>query len=142
MPTKLRLSEMTQANSLFKTRDFTVKQGIAYLDAVPGLIRFDDDDRILWIGEGCDQMHWIAIFESTPGRFRVVKEVKFAIPAYCQDDSLIKTFAGQSVYTLDELDAKVQDAMFQLKKAREQLAEYTRIKRKAEVRDAARQFEM
>lgn len=139
MATKLRLVDM--AVDCSKTCTLKVHEGIEYLDSVSGLIRHENDDNILWVGEGCETQHWIAIYEPIRKRFRVVKEVKFVIPMW-DPTPRIETFAGESVQSLDELDAKVEDALFQLKKAREELAEYTKIKRKAEVRNAAREYEV
>lgn len=139
MATKLRLADMAVDST--KTRVFTVLEGIRYLDSAPGLIRHNYDDHILWVGEGCETQQWIAIYEPLQGRFRIVKEVKFTTPMW-DTTPRIETFAAESVQTLDELNAKVEDALFQLRNARAELAEYTRIARKAEVRDAAREYEV
>lgn len=139
MATKLRLADM--ANDSSKTCTLKVHEGLEYLDSVPDLTRRVLDENVVWVGEGCETQHWIAIYEPIQKRFRVVKEVKFVIPMW-DPTPRIETFAGESVQSLDELDVKVEDALFQLKKAREELAEYTRITRKAEVRNAAREYEV
>jgi len=138
--TKLRLADMAVAEQQ-ATRKFTVNEGLAYLDSVPELARKRYNDNWVWVGEGCETSHWIAIYESIPRRFRVVQEVKFTIPAW-DPNPRIETFKGVGAETLDELADMVEDALFQLKNAREELAEYTRIKRKAEVRNAAREYEV
>ena len=140
MATKLRLADMAVAEQQ-SSRKFTVHEGLEYLDSVPGLTRRVLNENVVWVGEGCETTHWIAIYESTPRRFRVVEEVKFTIPAW-DPEPRIETFKGVGVQTLDDLNAMVEDALFQLKKAREELAEYTKIKRKAEVRNAAREYEV
>jgi len=139
MDTKLRLADM--ATDCARTRVFTVHEGLEYLDSASGLIRHEYDDHILWVGEGCETQNWIAIYEPIQGRFRVVKEVKFTTPVW-DPTPRIETFCAESVQTLDELAAMVEDALFQLKKAREEFAEYTRITRKAKVRNAAREYEV
>lgn len=138
MTTKLRLADMAEQP---QTRVFTVHEGLAYLDSVPDLTRRELNDNVVWVGEGCETAHWIAIYESIPRRFRVVQEVKFSIPSW-SPEAKIETFKGVGVQTLDELAAMVEDALFQLKKARAEFAEYTRITRKAEVRNAAREYEV
>ena len=138
MATKLRLADMAEQQ---QTRVFTVNEGLAYLDSVPELARRVLNENVVWVGEGCETSHWIAIYERTPKRFRVVQEVKFTIPAW-DPNPRIETFKGVGAETLDELADMVEDALFQLKNAREELAEYTRIKRKAEVRNAAREYEV
>lgn len=138
MATKLRLADMTEQP---QTRVFTVHEGLAYLDSVPELTRRELNDNVVWVGEGCETQNWIAIYEPIQGRFRVVKEVKFTTPVW-DPTPRIETFCAESVQTLDELSAMVEDALFQLKKARAEFAEYTRITRKAEVRNAAREYEV
>lgn len=138
MATKLRLADMAEQQ---QTHEFTVHEGLEYLDSVPDLTRRVLNENVVWVGEGCETAHWIAIYESVPKRFRVVQEVKFVIPMW-DPTPRIETFKGVGVWTLDELAAMVEDALFQLKKARAELAEYTRITRKAEVRNAAREYEV
>ena len=96
---------------------------------------------MLWVGEGCETDQWIAIYESIPKRFRIVTEVRFT-----QDmrDPIprIETNDADIVKTFDELDAMVKNALFQLRKARKKLAIFTRNQRKAEIRNAARQYEV
>lgn len=140
MATKLRLADMAVAEQQ-TTRKFTVHEGLEYLDSVPELSRRVLNDNVVWVGEGCETQHWIAIYESIPRRFRVVQEVKFSIAVW-SPEAKIETFKGVGVQSLDELAANVEDALFQLKKAREEQAEYIKIKRKAEVRDAAREYEV
>lgn len=139
MATKLRLADMAAEAS--KTSKLHVREGLAYLDSVPDLTRRVLNDNVVWVGEGCETSHWIAIYESVPKRFRVVQEVKFSVPSWTPE-AKIETFKGVGVQTLDELAAMVEDALFQLKKARAELAEYTRITRKAEVRNAAKEYEL
>lgn len=139
MGTKLRLSDMTP--NCLMNREFTVHEGLAYLDSVPELTRRVLNENVVWVGEGCETSHWIAIYESVPKRFRVVQEVKFSVPSWTPE-AKIETFKGVGVWTLDDLAAMVEDALFQLKTARAELAEYTRITRKAEVRNAAKEYEL
>ena len=54
----------------------------------------------------------------------------------------IETYDADIVKTFDELDAMVKNALFQLSKARKEFAEFTRIKRKAEVRNVAGEYEV
>lgn len=139
MATKLRLADMADDGA--KTSALNVHEGLEYLDSVPGLTRRVLNETVVWVGEGCETAHWIAIYESVQKRFRVVQEVKFSVPSWTPE-AKIETFKGVGVHTLDELTAMVEDALFQLKKARAELAEYTRITRKAEVRNAAREYEV
>jgi len=138
MATKLRLVDMANGG---QDCAFAVHEGLDFLDSVPGLIRKRYNDNWVWVGEGCEDQHWIAIYEKVPKRFRVVKEVKFSVPVW-DPNPRIETLMGANAETLDELSNMVEDALFQLKNAREELAEYTRIKRKAEVRNAAREYEV
>lgn len=140
MFTKPRLADVAVDSA--NTRVFTVHEGLTYLDNMPGLIRHEiDDETILWVGEGCETTEWIAIYESIPKRIRIVTEVRFT-----QDmrDPIprIETSAAKTVQTFDELDTMVKNALFQLRKARKKLAEFTRIQRKADVRNTARQYEV
>lgn len=138
MTTKLRLVDVDSAN----TRVFTVHDGLTYLDGVPGLIRHKiDDETMLWVGEGCETEHWIAIYESIPKRFRIVTEVRFTTHV-CGPSPRIETSAARTVHTLAELDEMVKNALLQLSKARKEFAEFTRIKRKAEVRNVAVEYEV
>lgn len=133
MATKLRLADADAGSA--NTSVFTVREGLTYLDNVPGLIRHEINDMILWVGEGCDTQHWIAFYDSM--RLRIVTEVRF-IP----DMREIETSAAKIVQTLDELDKMVKNALLQLRKARKEFAKFTRIQRKAEVRNAAREYEV
>lgn len=140
MFTKPRLADVAVDSA--NTRVFTVHEGLTYLDGVLGLIRHKiDDETMLWVGEGCETDQWIAIYESIPKRFRIVTEVRFT-----QDmrDPIprIETYDADIVKTFDELDAMVKNALFQLRKARKKLAIFTRNQRKAEIRNAARQYEV
>lgn len=140
MATKLRLADAVVEST--NTNVFTVHEGLTYLDGVLGLIRHKiDDETMLWVGEGCETDQWIAIYESIPKRFRIVTEVRFT-----QDmrDPIprIETYDADIVKTFDELDAMVKNALFQLRKARKKLAIFTRNQRKAEIRNAARQYEV
>lgn len=140
MATKLRLAVAVVEST--NTNVFTVHEGLTYLDGVLGLIRHKiDDETMLWVGEGCETDQWIAIYESIPKRFRIVTEVRFT-----QDmrDPIprIETYDADIVKTFDELDAMVKNALFQLRKARKKLAIFTRNQRKAEIRNAARQYEV
>ena len=140
MFTKPRLADVAVDSA--NTRVFTVHEGLTYLDGVLGLIRHKiDDETMLWVGEGCETDQWIAIYESIPKRFRIVTEVRFT-----QDmrDPIprIETYDADIVKTFDELDAMVKNALFQLSKARKEFAEFTRIKRKAEVRNVAGEYEV
>ena len=140
MATKLRLAVAVVEST--NTNVFTVHEGLTYLDGVLGLIRHKiDDETMQWVGEGCETDQWIAIYESIPKRFRIVTEVRFT-----QDmrDPIprIETYDADIVKTFDELDAMVKNALFQLRKARKKLAIFTRNQRKAEIRNAARQYEV
>ena len=140
MATKLRFADTVVEST--NTNVFTVHEGLTYLDGVLGLIRHKiDDETMLWVGEGCETEQWIAIYESIPKRFRIVTEVRFT-----QDmrDPIprIETYDADIVKTFDELDAMVKNALFQLRKARKKLAIFTRNQRKAEIRNAARQYEV
>lgn len=140
MFTKPRLADVAVDSA--NTRVFTVHEGLTYLDGVLGLIRHKiDDETMLWVGEGCETDQWIAIYESIPKRFRIVTEVRFT-----QDMRVpiprIETYDADIVKTFDELDAMVKNALFQLRKARKKLAIFTRNQRKAEIRNAARQYEV
>lgn len=140
MFTKPRLADVAVDSA--NTRVFTVHEGLTYLDGVLGLIRHKiDDETMLWVGEGCETEQWIAIYESIPKRFRIVTEVRFT-----QDmrDPIprIETYDVDIVKTFDELDAMVKNALLQLSKARKEFAEFTRIKRKAEVRNVAGEYEV
>ena len=136
MFTKPRLADVAVDSA--NTRVFTVHDALTYLDGVPGLIRHEiDDETILWVGEGCETTEWIAIYESIPKRFRIVTEVRFTTLT-----TRIETSAARTVHTLAELDEMVKNALLQLSKARKEFAEFTRIQRKAEVRNAARQYEV
>lgn len=139
MFTKLRPADMAVDSA--NTRVFTVHEALTYLDSVPELIRHEiDDETILWVGEGCETTEWIAIYESIPKRFRIVTEVRFTDFAFSMPE--IKTSAAITVHTLAELDEMVKNALLQLSKARKEFAEFTRIQRKADVRNAARQYEV
>ena len=140
MFTKPRLADVAVDSA--NTRVFTVHEGLTYLDGVLGLIRHKiDDETMLWVGEGCETDQWIAIYESIPKRCRIVTEVRFT-----QDMRVpiprIETYDADIVKTFDELDAMVKNALFQLRKARKKLAIFTRNQRKAEIRNAARQYEV
>ena len=140
MFTKPRLADVAVDSA--NTRVFTVHDALTYLDGVPGLIRHEiDDETIVWVGEGCETTEWIAIYESIPKRFRIVTEVRFTLD---MRDPIprIETSDAKIVQTFDELDAMVKNALFQLRKARKKLAIFTRNQRKAEVRNAARQYEV
>lgn len=140
MFTKPRLADVAVDSA--NTRVFTVHEVLTYLDNMPVLIRHEiDDETILWVGEGCETTEWIAIYESVPKRFRIVTEVRFT-PDMRDPIPRIETSAAKIVQTFDELDTMVKNALFQLRKARKKLAEFTRIQRKAEVRNAARQYEV
>lgn len=136
MATKLRLADADVDSA--NTSVFTVHEGLTYLDNVPGLIRHEiADDIIIWVGEGCETEHWIAIYESMPKRFRIVTEVRFTALT-----TRIETSAARTVHTLAELDEMVKNALLQLSKARKEFAEITRIQRKAEIRNAAGEYEV
>ena len=136
MATKLRFADTVVEST--NTHVFTVHEGLTYLDNVPGLIRHKiDDETMLWVGEGCETDQWIAIYESIPKRFRIVTEVRFTTLT-----TRIETSAARTVHTLAELDEMVKNALLQLSKVRKEFAEFTRIKRKAEVRNAAGEYEV
>lgn len=137
MATKLRLAD----TDVDKTHVFTLHEGLTYLDNVPGLIRHEIDDIIIWVGEGCKIGHWIAIYNSMPKKFRIVTEVRFT-PDMHDPIPRIETTAARTVHTLAELDEMVKNALLQLSKARKEFAEFTRIKRKAEIRNAAVEYEV
>ena len=116
MFTKPRLADVAVDSA--NTRVFTVHEVLTYLDNVPGLIRYEiDDDDIIWVGEGCETEHWIAIYESIPKRFRIVTEVRFTTDMRVPTP-MIETSAARTVHTLAELDTMVKNALFQLRKAR------------------------
>lgn len=136
MATKLRFADTVVEST--NTHVFAVHEGLTYLDNVPGLIRHKiDDETMLWVGEGCETDQWIAIYESIPKRFRIVTEVRFTTLT-----TRIETSAARTVHTLAELDEMVKNALLQLSKARKEFAEFTRIKRKAEVRNVAGEYEV
>lgn len=136
MATKLRFADTVVEST--NTHVFTVHEGLTYLDNVPGLIRHKiDDETMLWVGEGCETEQWIAIYESISKRFRIVTEVRFTTLT-----TRIETSAARTVHTLAELDEMVKNALLQLSKARKEFAEFTRIKRKAEVRNVAGEYEV
>ena len=137
MATKLRFADTVVEST--NTHVFTVHEGLTYLDNVPGLIRHEINDMILWVGEGCDTQHWIAFYDSM--RLRIVTEVRFTTHV-CGPSPRIETSAARTVHTLAELDEMVKNALLQLRKARKKFAEFTRIQRKAEVRNAAREYEV
>ena len=140
MFTKPRLADVAVDSA--NTRVFTVHDALTYLDGVPGLIRHEiDDETILWVGEGCETTEWIAIYESIPKRCRIVTEVRFTLDMRAPIPR-IETSDAKTVQTFDELDAMVKNALFQLRKARKKLAIFTRNQRKADVRNAARQYEV
>ena len=140
MFTKPRLADVAVDSA--NTRVFTVHEGLTYLDGVLGLIRHKiDDETMLWVGEGCETEQWIAIYESIPKRFRIVTEVRFTTHV-CGPSPRIETSAARTVHTLAELDEMVKNALLQLSKARKEFAEFTRIKRKAEVRNVAGEYEV
>ena len=140
MATKLRFADTVVEST--NTHVFTVHEGLTYLDNVPGLIRHKiDDETMLWVGEGCETDQWIAIYESIPKRFRIVTEVRFTTHV-CGPSPRIETSAARTVHTLAELDEMVKNALLQLSKARKEFAEFTRIKRKAEVRNVVGEYEV
>ena len=140
MATKLRFADTVVEST--NTHVFTVHEGLTYLDNVPGLIRHKiDDETMLWVGEGCETEQWIAIYESIPKRFRIVTEVRFTTHV-CGPSPRIETSAARTVHTLAELDEMVKNVLLQLSKARKEFAEFTRIKRKAEVRNVAGEYEV
>ncbi len=135
MATKLRLAD-TDVDST-NTSVFNVHEGLTYLDNVPGLVRYEINDHVLWVGEGCGSQHWIAVYDSIRKMFSIVTEVRFTTLT-----TRIETSAARTVHTLAELDEMVKNALLQLSKARKEFAEFTRIKRKAEIRNAAVEYEV
>lgn len=135
MATKLRFADTVVEST--NAHVFTVHEGLTYLDNVPGLVRYEINDNVLWVGEGCERQHWIAFYNSISKRFGIVTEVRFTTLT-----TRIETSAARTVHTLAELDEMVKNALLQLSKARKEFAEFTRIKRKAEVRNAAREYEV
>ena len=135
MATKLRFADTVVEST--NTHVFTVHEGLTYLDNVPELVRYEINDHVLWVGEGCGSQHWIAIYDSIRKMFSIVTEVRFTTLT-----TRIETSAARTVHTFAELDEMVKNALLQLSKARKEYAEFTRIKRKAEVRNAARQYEV
>ena len=133
MATKLRLADAVVEST--NTDVFTVHEGLAYLDNVPGLVRYEINDNVLWVGEGCERQRWIAVYDSIRKMFSIVTEVRFTTLT-----TRIETSAARTVHTLAELDEMVKNALLQLSKARKEFAEFTRIKRKAEVRNAAGEY--
>lgn len=135
MATKLRFADTVVEST--NTHVFTVHEGLTYLDNVPELVRYEINDHVLWIGEGCGSQHWIAVYDSIRKMFSIVTEVRFTTLT-----SRIETSAARTVHTLAELDEMVKNALLQLSKARKEFAEFTRIKRKAEIRNAAVEYEV
>ena len=135
MATKLRLADTVVEST--NTHVFTVHEGLTYLDNVPGLVRYEINDHVLWVGEGCGSQHWIAVYDSIRKTFSIVTEVRFTTLT-----TRIETTAARTVHTLAELDEMVKNALLQLSKARKEFAEFTRIKRKAEIRNAAVEYEV
>lgn len=151
MATKLRFADTVVEST--NTHDFTVHEGLTYLDNVPELIRYEINDRVLWVGEDCDSQHWIAVYDSIRKMFNIVTEVRFATMFSIVTEvrfttrkydhtPRIETSTARIVKTFDELDTMVKNALFQLSKARKELAEFTRIKRKTEIRNAAGEYEV
>ena len=142
MTTKDKFTLADMANDGERT-NLNFKEGSDYLDSIPELIKKQHTPKgYIWVGEGCEDVQWIVMYEPIyGGRFRVVSKVKPDLFSF--DPSYkIETFNGITCDTIYDLKAKVEDALFQLKKAREELAEYIRIKRKAEVRNAAGEYEV
>ena len=136
MATKLRFADTVVEST--NTHVFTVHEGLTYLDNVPELVRYEiNDNYVLWVGEGCGSQHWIAVYDSIRKMFSIVTEVRFTTLT-----PRIETFAARTVHTLAELDEMVKNALLQLSKARKEFAEFTRIKRKAEIRNAAVEYEV
>lgn len=151
MATKLRLADTVVEST--NTHVFTVHEGLTYLDDVPELVRYEINDHVLWVGEGCEPHHWIAVYDSIRKMFRIVTEVRFTtmfsivtevrFTTHKYDHTpRIETSTARIVKTFDELDTMVKNALFQLSKARKELAEFTRIKRKTEIRNAAGEYEV
>ena len=139
MATKLRFADTVVEST--NTHVFTVHEGLTYLDNVPELVRYEINDHVLWVGEGCGSQHWIAVYDSIRKMFSIVTEVRFITHKY-DHTTRIETTAARTVHTLAELDEMVKNALLQLSKARKELAEFTRIKRKAEIRNAAGEYEV
>lgn len=135
MATKLRFADTVVEST--NTHVFTVHEGLTYLDNVPELVRYEINDHVLWVGEGCEPQHWIAVYDSIRKMFSIVTEVRFTTLT-----TRIETSAARTVHTLAELDEMVKNALLQLSKARKEFAEFTRIKRKAEVRNVAGEYEV
>ena len=135
MATKLRFADTVVEST--NTHVFTVHEGLTYLDNVPELVRYEINDHVLWVGEGCGSQHWIAVYDSIRKMFSIVTEVRFTTLT-----TRIETSAARTVHTLAELDEMVKNALLQLSKARKEFAEFTRIKRKAEIRTAAVEYEV
>ena len=135
MATKLRLADAVVEST--NTHVFTVHEGLTYLDNVPELVRYEINDHVLWVGEGCEPQHWIAVYDSIRKMFSIVTEVRCTTLT-----TRIETSAARTVHTLAELDEMVKNALLQLSKARKEFAEFTRIKRKAEVRNVAGEYEV
>ena len=135
MATKLRFADTVVEST--NTHVFTVHEGLTYLDNVPELVRYEISDHVLWVGEGCGSQHWIAVYDSIRKMFSIVTEVRFTTLT-----TRIETSAARTVHTLAELDEMVKNALLQLSKARKEFAEFTRIKRKAEIRNAAGEYEV
>lgn len=135
MATKLRFADTVVEST--NTHVFTVHEGLTYLDNVPELVRYEINDHVLWVGEGCSSQHWIAVYDSIRKMFSIVTEVRFTTLT-----TRIETSAARTVHTLAELDEMVKNALLQLSKARKEFAEFTRIKRKAEIRNAAVEYEV
>ena len=95
------------------------------------------NDHVLWVGEGCERQHWIAVYDSIRKMFSIVTEVRFTTLT-----TRIETSAARTVHTLAELDEMVKNALLQLSKARKEFAEFTRIERKSEIRNAAVEYEV
>ncbi len=139
MSTKLRLADTVVEST--NTHVFTVHEGLTYLDNVPGLVRYEITDHVLWVGEDCGSQHWIAVYDSLRKMFSIVTEVRFTTHV-CGPSPRIETSAARTVHTLAELDEMVKNALLQLSKARKEFAEFTRIKRKAEVRNVVGEYEV
>lgn len=135
MATKLRFADTVVEST--NTHVFTVHEGLTYLDNVPELVRYEINDHVLWVGEGCGSQHWIAVYDSIRKMFSIVTEVRFTTLT-----TRIETFAARTVHTLAELDEMVKNALLRLSKARKEFAEFTRIQRKAEIRNSAREYEV
>lgn len=139
MATKLRFADTVVEST--NTHVFTVHEGLTYLDNVPELVRYEINDHVLWVGEGCERQHWIAFYNSISKRFGIVTEVRFTTNV-CGPSPRIETSAARTVHTLAELDEMVKNALLQLSKARKEFAEFTRIERKDDIRNAAGEYEV